>query len=73
MKASEIIEETDQYGRTKFRVPDRKDADKNKNLPPKKKAPIPAHERKNLEPLNREFKPESALGKTFVVNAESIK
>ena len=34
---------------------------------------VKAIERKNLEPVNRELRPENQLGKTFTINAEQIK
>ena len=68
-------EETDQYGRTIFKVPQKK-VPALSNTPStaahrgKKVKPV---ERKNLEPVNRDLRPEDAIGKTFTINAESIK
>ena len=64
-----VEEETDQFGRKKFKLPVKQPVAPRQ--PPKPS--VKPKERKHLEPVNREFKPESQLGKTFTMNAESIK
>ena len=78
-------EETDQYGRTIFKVPVKaakiaaptgaapgtaKDGQKRQHQNSKHIKPV---DRKHLEPGNRDFRPDEQVGKTFSINAEQIK
>ena len=54
-------EEIDQYGRSIFKAPVKVQAKK----PPTGPKFVPVNERKSLAPVDRDFKPESMIGKTI--------
>ena len=61
-------EETDQYGRTIFKLPQKTETSVTITKPVSK---IPKLEKKSLQAVNRDFKPESQLGKVMTVTKET--